>query len=90
MNSTIVESEVAAAVIDALTAQICVVDREGVIFVVNRAWRQFTSENSSGFAHDHIGVNYLNLCRHSVGPASEEASDFRAGLRAVLRGIFPD
>jgi diguanylate cyclase (GGDEF)-like protein len=86
MNSTLVEDDIAVAVIDALTSQICVVDPEGIIFAVNRAWKQFTADNSSGQVLDHIGVNYLNVCRHSVGPASEEAPDFVSGLRAVLGG----
>jgi diguanylate cyclase (GGDEF)-like protein len=86
MNSNLVEDDIAVAVIDALTSQICVVDPDGVILAVNRAWKQFTMDNSSGPVRDHVGVNYLNVCRHSVGRASEEASDFVNGLRAVLRG----
>ena len=86
MSSTLVEGDIAVAVIDALTSQICVVDPEGVIFAVNRAWKQFTAENSPGQVRDHIGVSYLNVCRHSIGPGSEEALDFANGLRAVLRG----
>ncbi|HEY8670396.1 MAG TPA: diguanylate cyclase [Terriglobales bacterium] len=86
MNSTLVDDEIAVAVIDALTSQICVVDPEGVIFAVNRAWKQFTTDNSAGQLNDHIGVNYLDVCRHSVGPASEEAPTFVRGLNAVLRG----
>jgi diguanylate cyclase (GGDEF)-like protein len=84
--SSVVEGDIALAVIDALTSQICVVDPDGVIFAVNRAWKQFTADNFSGQVRDHIGVNYLNVCRHSVGPASEEAPDFLNGLCAVLRG----
>jgi hypothetical protein len=86
MSSILVEDDIAVAVIDALTSQICVVDPEGVIFAVNRAWKQFTADNSPGQIRDHIGVSYLYVCRHSVGPASEEAPDFVNGLRAVLRG----
>jgi diguanylate cyclase (GGDEF)-like protein len=86
MTSSLVEDGIAVAVIDALTSQICVVDPDGIIFAVNRAWKQFTADNSPGPVRDHIGINYLNVCRHSVGPASEEASDFVNGLRAVLRG----
>jgi hypothetical protein len=86
MSSILVEDDIAVAVIDAPTSQICVVDPEGVIFAVNRAWKQFTADNSPGQIRDHIGVSYLYVCRHSVGPASEEAPDFVNGLRAVLRG----
>jgi len=84
--SSVVEDNIALAVIDALTSQICVVDPDGVIFAVNLAWTQFTAANFSGQVRDHIGVNYLNVCRHSVGPASEEAPHFLNGLCAVLRG----
>lgn len=85
MNSGLVEDDIAVSVIDALTSQICVVDPEGTIFAVNRAWKQFTADNSSGQVRDHVGVNYLNVCRHAVGPGSEEAPDFANGLLAVLR-----
>ena len=81
-----VSNRMAASVIDALTSQICVVDKDGVIIVVNRAWKQFNVENTCGPAVDHIGVNYLNLCSHAVGPAAEEAVEFMGGLRAVLGG----
>jgi diguanylate cyclase (GGDEF)-like protein len=86
MSSTLVGDDIAGAIIDALTSHICVVDRDGVIFAVNRAWKQFTADNSPGQLCEYIGVNYLDVCRHSVGPASEEAPDFVSGLRAVLRG----
>jgi diguanylate cyclase (GGDEF)-like protein len=86
MSAILVEDDVAVAVIDALTSQICVVDPDGVIFIVNRAWTQFTAENSDGQVRTPIGVNYLNVCRNSIGPASEEAPDFVKGLRAVLGG----
>lgn len=86
MNSAFAKDDIAVSVIDALTSQICVVDPRGVIFAVNRAWKQFTAENSSGQVRDPIGVNYLNVCQHSIGPASEEAPTFVSGLGAVLRG----
>ena len=86
MIPMIVEDDIAVAVIDALTSQICVVDRDGVIFIVNRAWTQFTAENSDGQVGTPIGVNYLKVCLNSNGPASEEAPDFVSGLRAVLAG----
>ena len=86
MSATFVKDDIAVAVIDALTSQICVVDPDGVIFIVNRAWTQFTAENSAGQVRTPIGLNYLNICRQSVGPASEEAPEFVKGLRSVLRG----
>jgi diguanylate cyclase (GGDEF)-like protein len=85
MQSTLVDGGLAAAIIDALTSHICVVDPEGVIVAVNRAWREYAADSSSGRAASTIGVNYLDVCRNSVGAASEEAKPFADGLSAVLQ-----
>jgi diguanylate cyclase (GGDEF)-like protein len=79
-----IEDDLAVAVIDALASHICVIDPSGTIVAVNRAWIQFQEKNAPNL--DTIGINYLDICRHSVGPASREASPFLHGLNAVLRG----
>lgn len=71
---------------DALTSNICVVDSEGVIVAVNRAWRQFAAGNAADMSRSNVGVNYLEVCRAAAGPASEEASAFAEGMASVLRG----
>ncbi|WP_426237818.1 diguanylate cyclase [Pararhizobium sp. DWP1-1-3] len=74
----------AVAVIDALSAHICVLDRQGVIMAVNRAWRKFGAENAHGVEFSDIGQDYLQICRNSSGPGAIEADDFAVGVRAVL------
>ncbi len=86
MNAGQLDDGLAVAVIDALTSQICVLDNDGVILAVNEAWKTFAAENSGGHEQNNIGINYLNLCQHSDGPAAEYALDFFRGLRSVLRG----
>ena len=86
MENAMVKDGVAAAVLDALSSQICIVDRNGDIIAVNEAWRQFGASNSGACGADHIGTNYLAVCRHSAGCAAEEAPAFAEGLRAVLDG----
>ncbi|HSI40129.1 MAG TPA: diguanylate cyclase [Xanthobacteraceae bacterium] len=81
-----VDDDIAASVIDALTSQICVVDADGIIIEMNRAWKQFSAENSGGKTFDYLGSNYLNICEHAVGPAADEAPHVANGLRAVLSG----
>ena len=76
----------AAAVIDALTSQICVIDRRGVIIAVNRAWRRFGEENAGGSYRSDVGAHYLRVCQNSSGPGADEADDFALGVRAVLEG----
>ncbi len=86
MGSKLIGYNVAEAILDALTSHICVVDPQGIIFVVNRAWQQFSVDNSDGQYVDYIGTNYLDVCQKSIGPASEEAPEFVKGLCAVLHG----
>jgi diguanylate cyclase (GGDEF)-like protein len=74
------------AALDALASHICVLDQDGAIVAVNRAWTEFASNNSGGRENDYIGLNYLNVCRTSVGAAADEAPAFLRGLRNVLEG----
>lgn len=74
----------AAAVIDALSSNICVTDKDGVIIAVNQAWRNFIVENPPISDRAGVGSNYLTICRSSAGPGSEGADTFASGLQAVL------
>lgn len=84
----------AQAVLDALTAQICVVDAGGVIIAVNRAWTKFLVENSPPCETGEdrpapgmgLGAPYVRICQEAYGADSEEAGDFGRGLVAVLNG----
>ncbi|MDH6203494.1 diguanylate cyclase (GGDEF)-like protein [Rhizobium leguminosarum] len=75
----------ANAVINALSSNICVLDRNARIIAVNLAWQSFGAENSHRRGSD-IGSNYLSICQNSSGAGSEEAEEFAAGVRAVLGG----
>ncbi len=79
----------AHATIDALSAHICVVDQDGVIVAVNQAWRLFAEEN--GVKADKVseGVNYFDVCASAIGADAEAATEFAAGIRAVLNGQTP-
>ncbi len=76
----------AAAVIDALASHLCVVDRDGVIIAVNRAWENFKRQNSAGFLRSDVGTHYLRICRSAAGPGSDEAEPFAVGVQSVLNG----
>ena len=80
------QSGFADAVIDALSSNLCVIDENGVIVTVNRAWRDFVTDNPPVSANAGIGSNYLRICEAAVGPGSEEARAFAAGIRSVLDG----
>lgn len=78
------------AILNSLTAEIAVVDRNGVIQTINEPWRRFALEN--GINSDEtvpsieIGANYLAACEAAEGSASPEALAARDGIRAVLDG----
>ena len=57
-------SSLAQQLIDALAANIAVLNRHGEIVAVNRAWRQFADSN--GGRGDGVGINYLDLCAPAV------------------------
>lgn len=82
------EASFLQAVLDALAENVAVLDAEGVITMVNRAWLAFASENGAEASTcNGIGVNYLQVCERSVGePDGDHARNAAEGLRAVLSG----
>jgi diguanylate cyclase (GGDEF)-like protein len=73
-------------VLDSMMEQIAVLDRKGIILMVNEAWLGFSRETgrSEGF-----GANFLDVCRRASIHAGESATMARQvfeGLRAVLEG----
>jgi diguanylate cyclase (GGDEF)-like protein len=87
METPILEAKgFAAAVIDALSSHICVIDQDGVIVTVNRAWQDFAVENPPVSNRAGVGTDYLRVCRSAAGPGSEEAGEFALGVQLVLEG----
>ena len=68
-------------VLNSLSVHIAVLDAQGVITLVNAAWRRFFEQNG-GDASCHVGVNYLNVCRNAL------AGDDSAEAQAALQGIY--
>jgi PAS domain S-box-containing protein len=76
----------AQATIDALSAQLCVLDESGTILTTNEAWRRFTETNPPVAQRADTGDNYLEICDAARGREAVEAAMFGAGIRAVLNG----
>ncbi|MFN8665529.1 MAG: PAS domain S-box protein, partial [Thermomicrobiales bacterium] len=78
------------AILDAMTSHIAVLDREGNIVAVNRAWCAFALANSGEAGrtapHTGIGVNYLDICRMACGASAEGALEMHNGIKVVLEG----
>ncbi len=78
----------ARTTIDAVPEHICVLDRDGKVLAVNKAWRDFCEQN-----HPHalginyaIGSNYFDICRVASVGGVPEASQMEEGICQVSAG----
>lgn len=82
--------EFVRSVLDSMAPRIAVLDQQGNIVSINRAWREFGIRTTSPALHVHqpveIGCNYLALCRSVTGTEREEAFRFAQGIEDVLLG----
>lgn len=72
--------------LNALPAQVCLLDPAGKIIAVNEAWMRFAGENDLRDPSGLVGQNYLEVCDRAVGPSASQGKDVAAGIRAVLSG----
>ena len=79
-------AEMQMAILNALPAQIALIDGSGVILSVNDAWRRFASANAILNSDFFVGQNYLEVCERAVGDCSSEAREAAVGIRRVLQG----
>ena len=75
------------AVLNSLSAQVCVLDREGVILKTNDAWKELVQRQADGiFAIGEVGDNYLDLCRHTTVGGISTGQAILKGIEQVLMG----
>ncbi|MBL8328963.1 MAG: response regulator [Rubrivivax sp.] len=72
--------------LDGLLAHVCLLDRQGRILLVNRAWREFALRNGAPEGTVFIGSNYLAVCEAASGDEAGDARAVAEGLRRVLAG----
>jgi hypothetical protein len=81
------------AILDALSAQIAVLDQAGGIVTVNESWQRFARENGNESSWPipatSVGINYLAVCQSSAAPDSTSALQAHDGIKAVLSGRTP-
>ncbi len=69
-------------------ACVALLDRDGVIISVNRAWREFGLERG-GSSTAEIGTNYVDVCARA-SEAEPEALQAAEMIRAALDGQWPE
>jgi PAS domain S-box-containing protein len=77
----------ARAALDALSAHIAILDANGTIVTVNRAWMDFLTANEGDPTHAAEGTNYLAVCDAASGADAHYAHTIAAGLRAIISGV---
>ena len=80
------EASKRTAILDALPANIALLDMRGVIVAVNEGWRRFAGANSLLGPENALGVDYLAVCDRASGDDAALASKAAEGIRSVLAG----
>ncbi len=80
-------ARVQSAILDAIPAQVALIDEAGNIASVNEAWHRFARDNGLPGNNDGVGENYLAVCE-AAGPdgSGSEATAAAVGIRAILSG----
>jgi PAS domain S-box-containing protein len=75
------------AILDSLSAHIAVLDKDGVIVAVNKAWQNYAQANCIVEQLDSTGIgqNYLKVCEDSAA-FKADTKMVLDNLRAILRG----
>ena len=76
-----------AAILNALPANIALLDSDGTIVSVNDGWRNFAKSRTTQFEPgQELGQDYLDVCDKTTGVSSHEAHLAADGIRSVLNG----
>lgn len=90
ITEALFKDELARTVLNSLSAQIAILDHDGVILETNIAWQQFAVKNGMPEDYDARGTNYLDICDASKGSDEEDANKVADGLRNVIHGSIDE
>jgi len=78
------------AVLNSLSAHICVLDKEGIILRTNDAWKEFSRRDSAhALPSIDVGQHYLDVYRRAIVGGGAEVQVILDGIEAVLTGREP-
>jgi signal transduction histidine kinase/CBS domain-containing protein/CheY-like chemotaxis protein/HPt (histidine-containing phosphotransfer) domain-containing protein len=80
----------ARSTLDALSARVVVLDEQGAVIAVNRAWRDWAATRPPPPFGTVEGGNYLEACTQPEGAEARPAVELAAGLRAIIAGRRED
>ena len=73
-------------VLDSLPHHIAVVDQDGVIIMVNQAWREFAVNNGMDADLCREGTDYFSVCDAGTGMGPDDAATVTTAIREMLAG----
>jgi two-component system CheB/CheR fusion protein len=77
-------------IIDALAEHIAVLNTDGVITLVNKAWIRFAADNgNSELQNSGVGTNYMEVFKTTHEPQDGSAIAAQRGVSDVLAGHTP-
>lgn len=82
-------SEMQSSILDALPANIALLDKDGVIVEVNQAWKNYGIENSLCSPDFNINDNYIKISAEAIGIEREEGQLMAEGIKKVINGDIP-
>ncbi len=74
------------SILDTLSEHIAILDEQGVIVKVNKAWRDFAESEGLKWDDYCLGCNYIQVSRNAEGIYSEEGPKVADGLERLLDG----
>ncbi|MFN8179006.1 MAG: PAS domain-containing protein [bacterium] len=77
--------------LDALTARLCMLDAQGRILEINRAWAEHRAEVGTLTSFD-VGADYVSACERDRFPSNDAVlagQDLARGISQVLKGAAP-
>ena len=69
---------------------LAILDEQGVIVVVNDAWRRFGMANHYEDSNWGVGRNYLGICQEAIGNQTENAKNVAEAIQQLLCGEKDD
>src|SRR5258707_2313592 len=79
--------ELANAIIDSLSDNIAVLNKDGRILAVNRAWTEFARANNNGGLHGvDVETNYLDVCARAARENIPGSNGALTGIQRVMQG----
>jgi len=76
----------ANSTIDALSANLAIINDKGDIISVNQSWRNFAEANQGGHLNVFEGANYFSIINNKSDPYNLDANRFVNGVESVLKG----